>query len=128
MQIPCTVLVSTLFAVAAHAGYLGVPAHHALDYYAYPKYSFDYAVKDAHTGDAKSQWETRDGDVVKGEYSLVEPDGSVRIVEYSSDKHNGFNAIVKKVGHASHPSTLAAAPFGHNHGGYSSGGAFGYYG
>jgi hypothetical protein len=28
----------------------------------------------------------------------VEPDGTVRIVEYTSDKHNGFNAIVKKVG------------------------------
>jgi hypothetical protein len=65
---------------------------------AYPKYAYDYAVKDAHTGDAKSQWETRDGDIVKGAYSLVEPDGSVRIVEYTSDKHNGFNAIVKKVG------------------------------
>jgi hypothetical protein len=64
---------------------------------AYPKYSYDYAVKDAHTGDAKSQWETRDGDIVKGAYSLVEPDGTVRIVEYTSDKHNGFNAIVKKV-------------------------------
>ena len=65
---------------------------------AYPKYAYDYAVKDAHTGDTKSQWETRDGDVVKGAYSLVEPDGTVRIVEYTSDKHNGFNAIVKKVG------------------------------
>jgi hypothetical protein len=65
---------------------------------AYPKYAYDYAVKDAHTGDAKSQWETRDGDHVKGAYSLVEPDGTLRIVEYTSDKHNGFNAIVKKVG------------------------------
>jgi hypothetical protein len=65
---------------------------------AYPKYAYDYAVKDAHTGDTKSQWETRDGDNVKGAYSLVEPDGTVRIVEYTSDKHNGFNAIVKKVG------------------------------
>ncbi|GFG31382.1 hypothetical protein Cfor_09252 [Coptotermes formosanus] len=65
---------------------------------AYPKYAYDYAVKDAHTGDAKSQWETRDGDVVKGAYSLVEPDGTVRVVEYTSDKHSGFNAIVKKVG------------------------------
>jgi hypothetical protein len=64
---------------------------------AYPKYTYDYTVKDAHTGDAKSQWETRDGDVVKGAYSLVEPDGSVRLVEYTSDKHRGFNAVVKKV-------------------------------
>lgn len=34
---------------------------------AYPKYTFDYSVNDPHTGDHKNQWETRDGDVVKGE-------------------------------------------------------------
>lgn len=33
---------------------------------AHPKYNFDYSVKDPHTGDFKNQWETRDGDVVKG--------------------------------------------------------------
>ncbi|PNF41983.1 hypothetical protein B7P43_G13668 [Cryptotermes secundus] len=89
--------ISPNYYLSTHAGYLGVPSHHAVDYYAYPKYAYDYAVKDPHTGDSKSQWETRDGDNVKGAYSLVEPDGSVRIVEYISDKHNGFNAIVKKV-------------------------------
>lgn len=35
---------------------------------AHPKYAFDYSVNDPHTGDHKSQWETRDGDVVKGKY------------------------------------------------------------
>ncbi|KAJ9591078.1 hypothetical protein L9F63_002359, partial [Diploptera punctata] len=100
----------------AHAGY------HAIDYYAYPKYSYDYGVKDVHTGDVKNQWETRDGDVVKGSYSLVEPDGTLRVVDYTSDKHNGFNAIVKKVGYASHPNHVVAAPYGS----YSNaGGAFG---
>lgn len=44
----------------------------------------------------KSQHETRDGDVVKGQYSLVEPDGSIRTVDYTADKHNGFNAVVHK--------------------------------
>ncbi|CAG9784933.1 unnamed protein product [Diatraea saccharalis] len=73
------------------------------DYYAYPKYAFDYSVKDPHTGDHKTQWETRDGDVVKGAYSLAEPDGTTRIVEYTADKHNGFNAVVKRIGHAHHP-------------------------
>lgn len=34
---------------------------------AYPKYSFNYGIKDPHTGDIKSQAEERDGDVVKGE-------------------------------------------------------------
>lgn len=33
----------------------------------HPKYSFNYGVADHHTGDVKSQHETRDGDVVKGE-------------------------------------------------------------
>ena len=44
----------------------------------------------------KHQHETRDGDVVKGQYSLVEPDGSIRTVDYTADKHNGFNAVVHK--------------------------------
>lgn len=70
---------------------------------AYPKYHFNYGVKDGHTGDIKEQTEERDGDVVKGQYSLVEPDGTVRKVEYTADHHNGFNAVVTKTGHAVHP-------------------------
>lgn len=69
---------------------------------AHPKYSFKYSVNDYHTGDVKSQHEVRDGDVVKGQYSLVEPDGSVRTVEYTADKHNGFNAVVTKSGQSVH--------------------------
>ncbi|XP_063621400.1 histidine-rich glycoprotein-like isoform X2 [Cydia splendana] len=61
--------------------------HH--DYYAHPKYEFEYKVEDPHTGDKKSQHESRDGDVVKGYYSLHEPDGTIRIVHYSADKHSG---------------------------------------
>lgn len=61
-----------------------------------PHYSFEYGVHDTHTGDIKTQHETREGDVVKGQYSLVEPDGSVRTVEYTADAHNGFNAVVTK--------------------------------
>jgi Insect cuticle protein len=72
------------------------------DYYAYPKYKFEYGVKDPKTGDHKSQWETRDGDVVKGEYTLDEADGTKRIVEYHADAKSGFHAIVKKIGHAHH--------------------------
>lgn len=72
--------------------------HHdeLVDYYAHPKYAYKYGVNDYHTGDVKSQHETRDGDVVKGSYSLVEPDGSVRTVDYTADKHNGFNAVVHR--------------------------------
>jgi hypothetical protein len=60
-------------------------------------------VHDPHTGDVKTQHEVRDGDVVHGSYSVNEPDGSVRIVEYTADDHNGFNAVVKKVGPQLHP-------------------------
>ncbi|CAG4941723.1 unnamed protein product [Parnassius apollo] len=86
---------------------------------AYPKYAFDYSVKDPHTGDHKTQWESRDGDVVKGAYSLAEPDGTTRIVEYTADKHNGFNAVVKRIGHAQHPQIY------NNH--YEGAGNFGYH-
>ncbi|XP_055623353.1 cuticle protein 19-like [Toxorhynchites rutilus septentrionalis] len=73
------------------------------DYYTYPKYTFEYGVKDPHTGDHKSQWETRDGDAVKGGYTVHEADGSERVVEYTSDKQNGFQAHVKMIGGADHP-------------------------
>ncbi len=74
------------------------------DYYAYPKYKFEYGVKDPKTGDHKSQWEIRDGDVVKGEYTFEEADGSHRIVSYKADGKNGFEAIVKNIGKAHHGS------------------------
>lgn len=50
----------------------------------------------------KSQQETRDGDIVKGQYSLVEPDGSIRTVDYAADDIRGFNAIVSKNGPSIH--------------------------
>ncbi|XP_026328668.1 cuticle protein-like [Hyposmocoma kahamanoa] len=77
------------------------PADHQ-EYYSYPKYEFEYKVEDPHTKDIKSQQETRDGDVVKGYYSLHEPDGTIRIVHYTADKKNGFNAIVERKGQAQH--------------------------
>ncbi|XP_041769637.1 cuticle protein 19-like [Anopheles merus] len=84
------------------------------DYHSHPSYKFEYGVKDPHTGDHKSQWEHRDGDVVMGAYTLDEADGTKRVVEYSSDKHNGFQAHVKRVGHADHP-----AVYGHHEAGHS---------
>lgn len=80
---------------------------------AYPKYAFNYGIKDPHTGDIKSQAEERDGDVVKGQYSLVEPDGSVRTVDYTADDHNGFNAIVHKSGPAVQKVIAPVAPIAH---------------
>lgn len=53
----------------------------------------------------KSQWEQRDIDegVVKGHYSVLEPDGSIRSVHYTADGKHGFNAIVKTHGPNVHP-------------------------
>lgn len=62
----------------------------------YPQYQFAYNVQDGLTGDSKTQEETRDGDIVKGSYSLIEPDGSRRVVNYYADPINGFNAVVQK--------------------------------
>ncbi|KOC69203.1 Cuticle protein 19, partial [Habropoda laboriosa] len=66
------------------------------EYTSYPRYSFNYGVLDGYTGDSKSAWEERDGDTVKGEYSVVEADGSIRTVTYTADDHNGFNAVVTR--------------------------------
>nr|XP_032511590.1 uncharacterized protein LOC116766042 [Danaus plexippus plexippus] len=57
------------------------------DYYAYPKYEFEYKVADHHTRDFKKQRELRDGGLVKGFYELLQPDGHERRVDYySNDK------------------------------------------
>ncbi|CAG9560601.1 unnamed protein product [Danaus chrysippus] len=81
----------------AHAAYA---AHEEVD--SHPQYDFSYSVHDGHTGDNKSQHESRDGDAVHGEYSLVEADGSVRTVQYSADDHSGFNAVVSHSAPSAH--------------------------
>uniref|UniRef100_A0A8D8Z4N3 Cuticle protein 19 n=1 Tax=Cacopsylla melanoneura TaxID=428564 RepID=A0A8D8Z4N3_9HEMI len=91
-------------------GYNSYAPHYDHEQYAYPRYQFEYGVNDPHTGDVKKQYEERDGDKVRGYYSLVEPDGSIRIVEYTADDKNGFQAIVRKIGHSGHP---APAPVHH---------------
>ncbi|CAG7828302.1 unnamed protein product [Allacma fusca] len=61
-----------------------------------PQYSYGYSVTDGLTGDSKSATETRNGDIVQGQYSLVEPDGAIRTVTYTADDVNGFNAVVDR--------------------------------
>ncbi|CAH1710258.1 unnamed protein product [Aphis gossypii] len=81
------------------------PVHHAYapeHSYAPTPYNFEYSVNDPHSYDVKSQSEHSDGHGnVKGSYSLLEADGSTRIVEYTAD-HSGFNAEVKKIEGYSH--------------------------
>ncbi|CAH0626989.1 unnamed protein product [Chrysodeixis includens] len=113
---------------AAPAHYAAAPVHYAApvakviapiqkvlvsahaEEYAHPKYEYNYSVADGHTGDNKSQQESRDGDVVKGSYSFLEADGSVRTVEYSADDHSGFNAVVHNTAPTAAPVVVKAAP------------------
>ncbi|KAJ1522915.1 hypothetical protein ONE63_002054 [Megalurothrips usitatus] len=69
-----------------------------------PEYAFAYGVEDPKSGNAQSHKEERDGDNVRGEYKVLDADGSVRTVTYTVDPKNGFQANVKQ----SDPSHAAA--------------------
>jgi len=45
-----------------------------------------------------------------GQYSLVEPDGSIRTVDYTADSIHGFNAVVTKSGPTVHAQAVVANP------------------
>ncbi|XP_054743810.1 cuticle protein 8 [Anastrepha obliqua] len=74
----------------------GVPVPIELEEHSPPQYEFHYSVHDSHTGDVKDQFEHRHGDYVTGRYSLIEPDGQRRVVEYNSDPLLGFTAQVHR--------------------------------
>ncbi|KAL0892024.1 hypothetical protein ABMA27_015249 [Loxostege sticticalis] len=97
-------------AVAYHAAPVAKVYAHQAEEIAHPKYEYSYSVADGHSGDNKSQQESRDGDVVKGSYSFHEADGSVRTVEYTADDHNGFNAVVHNTAPTAAPVEYKAAP------------------
>ncbi|XP_075971018.1 uncharacterized protein LOC142973266 [Anticarsia gemmatalis] len=100
--------------VAPVAHYAAPVAHYdGHDTYAHPKYDYSYSVADPHTGDHKSQHESRDGDAVHGYYSLVQPDGSVREVHYTADDHHGFNAEVHNSAPSVHPAPAPAHGYHH---------------
>ncbi|CAG7822400.1 unnamed protein product [Allacma fusca] len=65
-----------------------------------PQYNYAYSIADVLTGDSHAHQEARNGDAVQGQYSLVEPDGSIRTVTYTADDVNGFNAVVDRSGAA----------------------------
>lgn len=95
-----TILFAACIAVAS-AGVVPVAAPLAAvaqveEYDPHPQYTYGYDVKDAISGDSKTQVETRDGDIVQGQYSLNDADGYRRIVDYTADPINGFNAVVRR--------------------------------
>ncbi|EEZ99677.1 cuticle protein precursor [Tribolium castaneum] len=96
-------LVLAVASVSAQGGE-GYGHHHLeeyIDYRARPRYHYDYNVHDHHTHDFHHQWEHRDGKEVKGEYSLIQPDGRRRTVEYRAGKH-GADYRIKYEGHSHH--------------------------
>ncbi|XP_017787188.1 PREDICTED: cuticle protein 8-like [Nicrophorus vespilloides] len=91
-------VIKTVAPVAHYATPIVKSVHQEVYPDTHPEYSYQYGVQDAHTGDIKNQHEERDGDVVKGYYTLVQPDGVTRTVHYTADAHNGFNAEVEYKG------------------------------
>ncbi|KAH8393821.1 hypothetical protein KR215_000652 [Drosophila sulfurigaster] len=90
------ILLVAFFAVV-NGGLLPVkPANSEDTYDAHPRYEFGYNVADADSGDVKSQQETRDGDLVQGQYTLNDADGYRRIVDYTADAERGFSAVVRR--------------------------------
>ncbi|XP_070492230.1 larval cuticle protein A2B-like [Chironomus tepperi] len=90
-------IVATPYGLAAPVG-IAPAVVKTVEFDAHPQYSFTYSVNDASTGDSKSQTESRNGDAVTGQYSLIEADGTRRIVDYTADDVHGFNAVVRKEG------------------------------
>lgn len=90
---PAVAKVAAPVAYAAPVAKAVLPAE---DYDPNPQYSYAYDIQDGLTGDSKSQQESRSGDVVQGSYSLTDPDGTRRTVEYVADPVNGFNAVVHR--------------------------------
>jgi hypothetical protein len=63
------------------------------------RYEFKYGVKDGHTHDTKKVADKREGDKVTGYYSPLEAD-NIRIIHYSTDNHNEFQARVSRSGYS----------------------------
>ncbi|CAG7822711.1 unnamed protein product, partial [Allacma fusca] len=61
-------------------------------------FGFGYAVKDSYHGNDFSHVADSNGDVIKGEYRTLMPDGRVQIVKYTADWKNGYQAEVIYVG------------------------------
>ncbi|XP_022218029.2 larval cuticle protein A2B [Drosophila obscura] len=118
MAFKFVVLIAACIAVAS-AGLIPATAPLAAvaqveEYDPHPQYTYGYDVKDAISGDSKTQVESRDGDVVQGQYSLNDADGYRRIVDYTADPINGFNAVVRReplvAAVAAAPAAVVAAP------------------
>ncbi|KAF9802595.1 hypothetical protein SFRURICE_013782 [Spodoptera frugiperda] len=62
----------------------------------HPSYQFGFDVNDDQYTNYQNRKEQRDGDVIKGSYSVVDSDGFVRTVTYTADPKEGFKAEVSR--------------------------------
>lgn len=69
-------------------------------------YDFNYDVNAAETGDAHSQRESAKDGVISGSYQLDDSDGFRRIVDYTADDVNGFQANVRRERLSAHPTII----------------------
>lgn len=60
------------------------------------EYDYNYAVHDENTNDIKQHHEKAHNGAIVGQYSLMDADGYLRIVDYTADDVNGFKAVVRR--------------------------------
>ncbi|KAJ8732542.1 hypothetical protein PYW07_015141 [Mythimna separata] len=61
-----------------------------------PSYQFGFDVNDDQYTNYQNRKEQRDGDTIKGSYSVVDSDGFIRTVTYTADPKEGFKAEVSR--------------------------------
>ncbi|KAK9739593.1 Insect cuticle protein [Popillia japonica] len=105
---------------------INLPNYNSSKFEHTPNTTSNTAYKTTKPVDNHAQHEERDGDKVKGYYTLKEADGTIRTVHYEADKHNGFNAHVERSGHANHPANYGHGGDGGGHGGGGGGGGGGH--
>lgn len=60
------------------------------------EYHYRYAIDESKSkGPIMDRWEHRIGEYVKGAYSVMQPDGRVRTVDYEVDGEKGYRAIIR---------------------------------
>lgn len=60
------------------------------------EYHYRYAIDESKSkGPVMDRWEHRVGEYVKGSYSVMQPDGKIRTVDYEVDGEKGYHAIIR---------------------------------
>lgn len=74
----------------------GLLRHDEPDHEEPANYKFSYEVNEPSTGDIKKQHEEAKNGAISGYYTVNDADGFKRIVHYTADDENGFQADVKR--------------------------------